>query len=239
MCHHCESAASTLSRRRVLAAAMALAAAPTLACAAAAGRKLSPDEALARLLEGNGRFIAEPQLCLAQLARQREGTATQQRPWATVLTCSDSRVPPELLFGGVGIGQLFVARNAGNTADAATLGTIEYGCRMLGVPLVVVLGHERCGAVSAACKVVDAQASYAGSMAAMLRPIVPAARATQRASGDRVDAAVREHALQTARRIARRSAIVAEGVRQGTVKVLAARYGLGDGRVEILDGAPR
>ena len=96
-------------------------------------------------------IVSAPQLCAADLAKQRGAIAKAQTPWATIIGCADSRTPPELLFGGVGLGELFVARNAGNMADTATMGTIEYGAEHLGVPLIIVLGHQRCGAVGAAC----------------------------------------------------------------------------------------
>src|SRR5438874_12879670 len=116
---------------------------------------VTADQALANLKSGNDKYVKGPEVCAADLAKRRTGVATSQTPWATIVSCADSRVPPELLFGGLGVGELFVARNAGNMAvDSATMGTIEYGAAVLGVPLIVVLGHERCGAVVAACDVV-------------------------------------------------------------------------------------
>eukprot|EP01034_Spumella_vulgaris_P000818 gene818-1085_t len=114
---------------------------------------LTAEESLEKLKEGNAHYLAAPELCEAKLLKRREEVAQGQAPWATILTCADSRVPPELLFGGLNLGELFVCRNAGNTADVATLGTIEYGAEHLGSPLVVVMGHSRCGAVEAACEV--------------------------------------------------------------------------------------
>ena len=92
-----------------------------------AATALSPDEALAALKSGNERYVRHPELCSIDLAQQRNAVAGHQAPWATIITCSDSRVPPELIFGGHGVGELFVARNAGNLVDTATLGTVEYG----------------------------------------------------------------------------------------------------------------
>src|SRR6516225_8462640 len=124
---------------------------------------VTADEAIARLKAGNEKYVNGPQLCEVDLASHREQVARAQTPWATILACSDSRVPPELLFGGLGVGELFVARNAGNMVDTATMGTIEYGVEHLGVPLVVVMGHERCGAVAAACEVVEKHVKLPGS----------------------------------------------------------------------------
>ena len=133
-----------------------------LAFAAGATTGVTADEALEKLKAGNAKYLSAPQICEADLSEQREQVAKTQTPWAPIVTCSDSRVPPELLFGGTGLGELFVARNAGNMADTATMGTLEYGAENLGVPLIVVMGHERCGAVAAACSVVEKHAIVPG-----------------------------------------------------------------------------
>src|SRR3954469_17782638 len=178
----------TRPRRRELLALAGLAAAATLAGRpgrlSAAGHDhpktdLTPDQALERLRAGNARFVADPEVCTTDLAGRRRAVAAEQAPWATVVACADSRVPPELLFGGLGLGELFVARNAGNLADQATLGTVEYGAAVLGSPLIVVLGHTRCGAVEAACDVVTEHATFPGAIGPMVEPIVPAALAVR------------------------------------------------------------
>lgn len=194
----------------------------------------SAAQSLERLKAGNAFFAREPALCATRLAQQRAQVATHQAPWATVLSCADSRVPPELLFGGLGLGQLFVARNAGHLPDDATLGTLEYGCLMLGVPLIVVLGHERCGAVAAAGAVVRDNARFAGFIGPLVEAIVPAARAVLDQPGDFVDNAVRENARRTARAVVTRSDAIARAVASGTVGVVAAHYDLDSGRVSFL-----
>lgn len=131
----------------------------------------TPDQALETLRQGNVRYLASPQSCTADLFKRRAALATSQAPWATIAGCADSRVPLELLFGGLGLGELFVAPNAGNLVDTATLGTGQYGAAVLGAPLIVVLGHERCGAVAAACEVVLKNASFPGSIGPMIAPI--------------------------------------------------------------------
>jgi len=199
-----------------------------------AATAVTPDEALAKLKAGNEKFLSAPDLCAADIAKQRTGVAKAQSPWATILTCSDSRVSPELIFGGVGLGELFVARNAGNMADTATLGTIEYGVEHLGSPLIVVLGHSRCGAVSAACDVVVKHTKLPGSIAPMVQAIVPSAKAVYGKPGDFVDNAVRESARRTAVKIASKSAIVEEFEKAGKVNVLYGRYDLDSGIVEFL-----
>ena len=234
MCIACDV---KLGRRTFLRLGAGLAAAASLGgVAAAAGgpaTTLTADQALAKLKEGNQRYVSSPQACAADLAKARAGVAQHQAPWATILSCADSRVPPELIFGGQNVGELFVARNAGNMADTATLGTIEYGAAALGVPLIVVLGHERCGAVAAACEVVEKGARFPGSIGPMLEPIIPAALAAKGKPGDFVDNAIRENAVRTAGRIVSASAIVADLVAKGKVKVVAGRYDLDDGRVEF------
>jgi carbonic anhydrase len=141
MCMLCAGVA----RRRVL--SLSLAGLATGALPRAGLAPLTPDQALTKLKAGNQKFVSAPQLCAADLTQQRAELAKAQAPWATILTCSDSRISPELIFGGVGLGEFFVARNAGNMADTATMGTIEYAAEHLHTPLMVVMGHQRCGAV--------------------------------------------------------------------------------------------
>ena len=202
--------------------------------AGAATTNVTADEAFAKLKAGNERYVSAPQLCAVDLLKQRESVAKGQTPWATIITCSDSRVPPELLFGGLGVGELFVARNAGNMVDTATMGTIEYGTEHLGVPLIVVMGHERCGAVAAACAVVEKHEKFPGSIGPMVNAIVPAAMAVRGQPGDFVDNTVRESAKRTATKVATKSEIVSHLIKAKKVKVMAARYDLDDGRVEFL-----
>jgi carbonic anhydrase len=231
----------TISRRRLMtvagAAGMGLALFGGLGRPAAAtetekGR--SPDEALERLKAGNAKFVSAPQLCEVDMAATRATVAKGQKPWATILTCADSRLSPELLFGGVGLGDLFVCRNAGNVADTAVMGSIEYGVEHLGSPLIVVLGHERCGAISAACEVAEKGTKLPGSIGPMVEAMVPAARDLLGKPGDFVDNVVKESARRTAHKIATKSAIVAEFVQEGKVKVVYGRYDLDSGTVDFL-----
>ncbi len=236
MCNHFEG--KGIDRRGLLAlAGLGLAAAGLRlgapAHAAEGKTSLTPDQALAALKDGNARYVADPQVCVMDLAKRRASLATHQAPWAIIVGCSDSRVPPELLFGGLGLGELFVARNAGNMVDTATMGTVEYGAEHLGAPLVVVLGHERCGAVSAACEVVTKKATFPGSIGPMVRPIIPAATAMRGKPGDFVDNTVRESARRTAKRLAT-SPILSHLVKEEKLKILAARYDLDEGKVEYL-----
>jgi len=240
MCIHCENGAS--SRRDLLKfgaaglVAFGLVGPPRLARAAeGAPTALSPDEALAALKAGNARYESDPKVCSIDLADQRSAFAAHQAPWATIIGCADSRVPPELIFGGHGAGELFVARNAGNLVDTATLGTVEYGAAVLGSPLIVVLAHTSCGAVKAACDVVTKNATYPGAIGAMIDPILPAAIAVRNAPGDFVNNAAKESAKRTAIRLTATSSLLAGLASAGKLKIAAAIYDLESGHVSYLD----
>ncbi len=214
-------------------AVMSVAAPRAEAASIAAPR--SPDQALAALKEGNAHYAAAPELCVAKLSNQRARVASGQAPWSTIVACADSRVPPELIFGGLGLGELFVARNAGNLVDTGAIGTVEYGTAVLGSPLIVILGHSRCGAVDAACKVVTKNATYPGSIGPMIDPIVPAALSVRDAPGDFLANTIRESALRTARRLTTASTILSEAVGAGKLKIVAAEYDLDTGKVDFFE----
>ena len=203
--------------------------------AAGLGTTLSPDEALAALKAGNERYVSHPELCSIDLAAQRTAVAAHQAPWASVISCADSRVPPELIFGGHGVGELFVARNAGNLVDTATLGTVEYGAAVLGSPLIVVLAHTSCGAVKAACEVVTKNATYPGAIGPMIEPILPAALAVRSEPGDFVNNAAKESARRTAAKLTAASTLIAGLAGESKLKIAAAIYDLQTGIVTYLD----
>ncbi|MGA2256678.1 MAG: carbonic anhydrase [Thermoguttaceae bacterium] len=240
MCSNCEG--EGLDRRDLLKfgaaglVAVGLGAASWSARAAAGlATTLSPDEALAALKSGNERYVSHPELCSIDLAAQRTAVAAHQAPWASVISCADSRVPPELIFGGHGVGELFVARNAGNLVDTATLGTVEYGAAVLGSPLIVVLAHTSCGAVKAACEVVTKNATYPGAIGPMIEPILPAALAVRSEPGDFVNNAAKESARRTAVRLTAASTLIAGLAGEGKLKIAAAIYDLQTGIVTYLD----
>lgn len=196
--------------------------------------KLTPDQALEKLMDGNKKFVSDAGACAANFAARRQDLTRSQSPWAIVLSCADSRVVPELVFGGVTLGELFVARNAGNLVDTGILGTIEYGVEHLGAPVVMVLGHSRCGAISAACDVAVKGTRIDGSIGRMLLPILPVALAeTDRGAGF-VNRTARASALNGAERIVAESAIVSHLVEAGKVKVVPAYYDLETGAVELI-----
>ncbi len=240
MCVNCRN--DGIGRRDLMkfglsgAIALGLGGAPLAARAAeGAPTALSPGEALAALKAGNARYVSHPELCSVDLAASRAAVAGHQAPWATIVSCADSRVPPELIFGGHGVGELFIARDAGNLVSVETLGTIEYGAAVLGSPLIVILAHSACGAVKAACDVVTKNATYPGVIGRMIAPIVPAALAVRNDPGDFVDNAAKESAKRTAGKVPSLSRIVGDLVGAGKVKVTAAIYDLDTGVVTYLD----
>jgi carbonic anhydrase len=238
---NCNCEAQVIARRDLLkwgaagAVALGFGGSPAGARAAqGAPTALSPDEALAKLKAGNERYVGHPELCSIDLAAQRGAVAAHQAPWATIISCADSRVPPELIFGGHGVGELFVARNAGNLVDTAVLGTVEYGAAVLGSPLIVVLAHSGCGAVKAACDVVTKNATYPGAIGPMIEPIVPAALAVKGEPGDFVNNAAQASAKRTATRLTAASTLIAGLAASGKVKITPAIYDLKTGVVTYL-----
>ena len=194
---------------------------------------LSADQALAALQKGNEDFVNDRPIPQENGRSRRMALTAGQGPFAVLVGCSDSRVPPELVFGQ-GLGHLFIVRVAGNSVDRTVLGTIEYGVAELGCPLVVVLGHEGCGAIQAALKVVSDDLVLPGAIGEMVGPIIPAVLSAQRMQGDLLANAVKENARRVARRLRESDQILSEPVRQGRVKVIAAYYNLADGSVDIL-----
>jgi carbonic anhydrase len=240
MCVNCKG--DGIGRRDILRlgaaglVAIGLGGAPWSARAAeGAPTTLTPDEALNALKKGNADYVSHPELCTIDLAEQRDTVAAHQAPWASIISCADSRVPPELIFGGHGVGELFVARNAGNLVDTATLGTVEYGAAVLGSPLIVVLAHTSCGAVKAACDVVTKNATYPGAIGPMIDPILPAAIAVRSEAGDFVNNAAKESARRTAKRLTTASTLLAGLAGAGKLKILAAIYDLKTGVVAYID----
>ena len=204
---------------------------------------ITADEAIAKLKAGNKKFINGPDLVQGGIAAQRTTVAPLQAPWATILTCSDTCVAPGLIFGGVGLGELLVVRNAGGMADAPTIGTIEYGLVHLGSPLVFVIGHTRCDVVKAACDMVEKRKSLReiekleelpGSIGPMIAAIEPAAKAVHGKAGDYYYNATIENAKRTSGHIISKSKLVAEGVLAGHVKLIYGYYNLDTGIVDFL-----
>lgn len=229
-----------MDRRQLLGTAAAAFAGTSLAgtpLAAAAGTRrapATPAHARARLRAGNARWVAGRALH-PDLSRERlTETAKEQAPYAAILGCSDSRLAPELLFDE-GIGDLFCVRVAGNLVDPAGLGTLEYGVLHFPIRLILVLGHERCGAVEAAVQAARSGETPPGSLPALTGPIAPAVQDALRTPGrDVVERAVLANVRRQRRLVLERSGIVSAAARAGKLAVAAARYDLDSGRVRFL-----
>jgi len=182
-----------------------------------------------RLLEGNKRFADGKPSHPNQTFERREHEAKGQHPFAVVVSCSDSRVPPEIIFDQ-GIGDLFVVRVAGNILDDAGLGSIEYAAEHLHVSLIMVLGHERCGAVEAAVKGGEAP-GHIKSLVEALRPVVENAKGRP---GDLAENAMRTNVKMVVDHLKESKPILEHLVHKGTLSVIGARYDLDDGRVTLI-----
>ncbi len=208
----------------------------TFAADAHAPAGVSPVEALARLQAGNRRFVTGKLRRAPDFARQRAAVAKTQRPFASILACADSRVAPELLFDQ-GLGDLFVVRVAGNVVDDAVLASLEYSVIHLGSPLIMVLGHERCGAVVATAEALagrpspDDKDTRIGALADLIAPSV---RAVPHGAKDVVDQAISLNAGRSARTVVEHSIPLRMRAKAGSIKVVAARYDLDDGVVTLL-----
>ncbi|HKC75353.1 MAG TPA: carbonic anhydrase [Chloroflexota bacterium] len=194
---------------------------------------LSATRALHELLTGNKRYTAGHMLHPRQGVQRRAQVAPRQQPLAAILSCADSRVPPEIVFDQ-GLGDLFVIRVAGNTADDVALGSLEYAVDHLGVHLVLVLGHERCGAVQATHDLLTKGEQLPGHIAALVVPIVPAVQAAQTMRGDVVDNAVTANVRMVTAHVRTTAPILSAHVQKGALKVVGARYDLESGAVTLI-----
>ncbi|MGB7894636.1 MAG: carbonic anhydrase [Microcoleus sp.] len=190
---------------------------------------ITPSSALKKLMEGNQRYIEQKRTFPDQARSRVVEVAKGQHPFATILACSDSRVAPEIIFDQ-GLGDLFDIRVAGNFLDDVVLGNIEYAALELGVPLLVILGHERCGAVKAA---LDGKA-VPGHISTLVAAIKPAVDSTKGQTGNAWDNAVRANVKMNVNKLQSSSPILAEAVKAGKLKVVGGRYDLDSGKVEII-----
>ncbi|MGW3773833.1 carbonic anhydrase [Actinomadura verrucosospora] len=193
----------------------------------------TPREALDLLLAGNRRFVAGTVEHPNQDAARRSQVAPAQQPFAVLFGCSDSRLAAEIIFDR-GLGDLFVVRTAGQVMGPEVLGSIEYGVEVLGCPLVVVLGHDSCGAVGAACAALEhgmPPAGYVRDVVERVTPSVLAARAAGRAEPEQILA---EHVRHTVDLLLDRSRALADKVTAGQAAVVGLRYRLADGNAEIV-----
>lgn len=184
-------------------------------------------EVIDRLKAGNERFVADKLDGKLQNSSRREDLTGGQQPYAIILSCADSRVVPELAFD-TGLGEIFVVRVAGNIANTSSIASIEYAVAHIGSPVIVVMGHESCGAVTAALSGGD----NGYSLNHLLAHVAPALAAT--GEGASVNDVVRKNAELTAQDLQDRSPIIRGAVEAGKLKILPAYYHLGSGEVEFL-----
>lgn len=185
---------------------------------------MNSDESLNRLKEGNARFVAG-KMSHKDFVRRRAELVSGQKPYAIILTCSDSRVSPEHIFDA-GLGEIFVVRSAGNIVDAIGLGSIEYAAEHLGTPLLVVMGHSSCGAVNAAC----ASDSAPGNIDAIVKEMQEAVKLGKKDQA----ATVIENVKCVLKNIRAKSSILSHLEKEGRLKIVGATYSLPTGQAEFL-----
>lgn len=197
----------------------------------------SPKAAYERLMSGNRRWVTGALQHPDRDPARRKLLAAEQQPYGVVLACIDSRVPPELVFD-TGLGDLYVMRTGGQTVGPVVTGSVEYGPMTSGTPLIVVLGHQRCGAVAAAYKSLREGKPLPGNLQAIAQALRPAYERAEKESGaEPVEAMAKAQVKLTADAL-RVNRDLRPLVRNGTLAVVSAYYSLDTGRVEILNGAP-
>lgn len=186
--------------------------------------------ALEKLMQGNQRYVTSTTVCHQDWSVKRAAVAKAQSPFAIIISCSDSRVPPELIFDQT-LGALFVVRVAGNVLDDFAIGSIEYGVNILGANLVLVLGHSNCGAVDAALR----GKSFDNHIQSVLTAIQPAVEATKGITTNRLEQTVKANVRHVEQTLKSSKPVLAELVNKGTLRILGGYYDLASGHVEFLD----
>lgn len=202
-------------------------------------RPSTPTEAWSALREGNERFVRGEMAHPSQDAGRRTEVAAAQYPFAVVFGCSDSRVAAELIFDR-GLGDVFVVRTAGNTVDATVIGSIEYGVEVLGASLVVVLGHDKCGAVAAANEALVTGQAPPGMIRAVVDRVIPSIVTRPAGSDGSVNIADRtvlltQHVRTTVHMLRGYSTLLSAAVEQGRCAIVGAEYALQDGTVHLVE----
>jgi len=203
-----------------------------MASASEEAGSITPELALQQLMEGNLRYAQGNASHPHQSLEQRAELVSGQHPFAVILGCSDSRIPPELIFDQ-GLGDVFVIRTAGEVVDNASLASIEYAVEHLDVPLVVVLGHDSCGAVTAAVQGGEAE-GHLGSLMDFIRPAVEQAREAGEGS-DLLNGSIDNNVFNIVEALKSSQPVLSEKVEAGELMILGARYRLDSGLVEILE----
>lgn len=237
MCDHHDF---SLSRRGLLVAGAAAAVSGGFSFSASAQapatppNAISPDAALKRLMDGNARYVANTPT-QRDFSAGRAARATAQFPFASILGCADSRVAPELAFDE-GAGELFVVRVAGNFVNEDGLASLEFGAKVLGAPLIMVLGHSSCGAVDATINVLRDNVQLPGHLPELVNSLKPGVeKAKAEKPANLLDAAIAANVSYNVERLKTAKPILAEMVSQGKVKVVGAVYDLATGKVSLID----
>ncbi|WP_298253520.1 carbonic anhydrase [uncultured Arthrobacter sp.] len=197
--------------------------------------ELTPAAAWLRLQEGNARFVAADASHPNQDASRRASLVNTQHPFAVIFGCSDSRLAAEIIFD-LGLGDVFVVRTAGQVIDDAVLGSLEYSVAILGVPLIVVLGHDSCGAVTATIDTVETGTMPPGFIRDLVERITPSVLTARRAGVTDVNATVIEHTRQTTQRLVDSSRIISSAVEDGSAAVVGVSYRLDEGKAVLVSG---
>jgi carbonic anhydrase len=190
-----------------------------------------PEKTLQQLLEGNRRFV-ENRSTLDASPSRRKAIATAQHPFAIILGCVDSRVPPELIFDQ-GLGELFVIRTAGEVLDQAVLGSIEFGVEELKIPLLMVLGHKNCGAIKATREILHSHAKAEADIQYLVKELTLAVEIGDEEQENPIDRAVRAQVCHVVERL-RQAPILKTAVEHGELKIVGAYYDLDSGVVEMV-----
>jgi carbonic anhydrase len=193
---------------------------------------LPPDAALDRLMKGNGRYVEGVSL-RHDFKHEREALAGGQNPFAAILSCADSRIAPEYAFDSAR-GDLFVCRIAGNFASDEMVASLEYGVAVLNVPLILVLGHDACGAVDATIKSLKDNTTLPGHLPSLVTAIAPAVKAVSQQGDDTLGKAIRQNVIDNVAKLGAATPILKAAVEQGKLKVVGGIYRLTDGKVEMV-----
>lgn len=196
---------------------------------------LTPAEAWRKLREGNERFTSGTTNHPNQDASRRSALVNTQHPFAVIFGCSDSRLAAEIIFD-VGLGDVFVVRTAGHVPDDAALGSLEYSVALLHVPLIVVLGHDSCGAVTATMDAFASGTMPPGFIRDLVERITPSVITAQRAGIMDVNTTVEEHVKQSTHRLVDTSKIISDAVDAGETAVIGVTYRLEEGKAEVVTG---
>lgn len=192
----------------------------------------SPAQAWMALKQGNERFVAGRPEHPSQSIEHRAGLAETQRPTAVVFGCADSRVAAEIIFDQ-GLGDMFVVRTAGHVIDSAVLGSIEYAVTVLDVPLIVVLGHDSCGAVKATLQALDGGEVPGGFVRDVVERVTPSIMLGRRDGLSRVDEFETRHVIETGSQLLARSMAIADRINNGELAIVGVTYRLADGRIVL------